>query len=118
MFDGIAATPGTFTLDALPASNITDIKGLQGKTVGVSSLNDPTALALQAELVRQQRAAQLGALRDGAVRRRAAGPEGPSVDATVDTEPYKTQNAQAIGARTVVDIFGDASGFANFPIAA
>jgi NitT/TauT family transport system substrate-binding protein len=118
VFDGIAATPGTFTLDALPGSNITNIKGLQGKTVGVSSLNDPTALALQAELsannvppssvhfVTVPFANAQQALKDH------------SVDATVDTEPYKTQNAQAIGARPVVDIFGDASGFANFPIAA
>jgi NitT/TauT family transport system substrate-binding protein len=40
------------------------------------------------------------------------------VDAAVETDPYRTQTHAAIGAVTVVKIFAQDSGFADFPISA
>ncbi len=118
VFDGLAATPGTFTLDTLPDSAIKSIKDLQGKTLGVSSLNDPTELALQTEL--QASNVPPSSVKFVAVpfANAATFLKNHSVDATIETEPYKTENAQELGTRPIVDVFGDASGFANFPIAA
>lgn len=118
VFDGIAATPGTFTVDTLPSSPIKSIKDLQGKTVGVSSLNDPTALALQSELAANNVPPTSVHFVTVPFASAAQFLQNHSVDATVETDPFKTQNAQAFGARPVVDLFSDTSGFSNFPIAA
>jgi NitT/TauT family transport system substrate-binding protein len=116
--DGIAATPGTFTLDALPSSGITSIRNLQGKTIGVSSPNDIPTLALKSELAANN--VQPSSVKFVTVPFANAQQylKNHSVDASVETEPYKTQTAQAIGARPVVDIFSDASAFASFPVSA
>lgn len=116
--DGISATPGTFTLDALPTSGITSIKDLSGKTVGISSPSDPPSLALQSELAANNVPVSSVHFVTVSFAQAQQALKNHQVDATVETEPYKTQNAQAIGARPVVDIFGSSSGFANFPIAA
>lgn len=118
VFDGIAATPSTFTVDTLPNSGINSIHDLENKTVGVSSLNDPTYFALQTEMTANN--VNVSKVHFTAVPFANAQEalKTKQVDATVETEPYKTQNAQQIGSRPVVDVFGDTSGFANFPIAA
>ncbi|HVV18236.1 MAG TPA: NrtA/SsuA/CpmA family ABC transporter substrate-binding protein [Pseudonocardiaceae bacterium] len=116
--DGIAATPGTFTLDSLPSSGIRSIKDLAGKTVGVSSPNDIPTLALKSELSANNVAPSSVRFVKVSFADAQQYLKNHSVDASVETEPYKTQSAQAVGARPVVDIFGDASGFANFPVSA
>lgn len=116
--DGIAATPGTFTLDTLPTSGIRSIKDLQGKTIGVSSPNDIPTLALKSELAANNVAPSSVKFVTVPFASAQQYIKNHSVDASVETEPYKTQTAQAIGARPVVDIFGDTSAFASFPVSA
>lgn len=116
--NAISAKPDTYTLDVPPGSPIKSIKDLPGKTVGVSSLNDPPYLALRQEMT--DYALDPNTVHWTQVAFADAGTylKNHRVDAAVDTDPYRTQAKQQYGVVSVVPIFDTATGFADFPISA
>lgn len=115
VFDGPSNAPHTIVISAMPGSNITKLADLQGKKLGLSSLNDAVAATLKQSLqavnvdpksvnyVTVPYANSEQALKSG------------QVDASVTSEPYTTEAAQALGARPVVDVFPAGSAEANIP---
>jgi NitT/TauT family transport system substrate-binding protein len=116
--DEISSREDTNTVDVPPNSPIKSIKDLQGKTIGVSSLYDPPYFALRTEMVNNGLDTNSVHWVTVSYTNAATYLKNHQVDATIETDPYRTQNAQAIGAVSVVNIFAANSGFANFPIAA
>lgn len=117
VFDGIDATTNTYTVDALPSSGINGIKDLAGKTVGVSSPNDIPTLVLRVELTDygvNPNSVHFVPVPFAQAQQYLATHQ---VDASVNTDPYRTMSARAIGTRTVVDIFDPNSAFNDFPVA-
>lgn len=117
VFDGIDATTNTYTVDVLKTSGITSITDLAGKTVGVSSLNDVPALALRQELSDHgvdPDSVHFVPVPFAQAQQHLANHQ---VDASVNTDPYRTESAQAISTRSVVDIFGIGTAFNDFPVA-
>jgi NitT/TauT family transport system substrate-binding protein len=114
-FDGPSCAPRTFVISALPSSNLKSLADLKGKTLGVSHLNDGVAAALNLAFAavnvdpKQVHFVQVGYSHSEAALK------SHSVDATVTSEPYTTEAAQALGARPVADVFPQGSAEANIP---
>ncbi|HEX3588589.1 MAG TPA: ABC transporter substrate-binding protein [Pseudonocardiaceae bacterium] len=115
VFDGPSTAPHTFVVSALPDSGITKLADLQGKKVGVSSLNDAIMATIKQELVavnvdptKVQFVTVPYAQSETALKSK-------SVNAAVTSEPYATEAAEALGARPVVDVFPQGSAESNIP---
>lgn len=115
VFDGPTTAPHTFVVSALPNAGITKLADLQGKKVGVSSLNDAIMATIKDELV----AVNVNPTQVQFVTVPYAQSETAlkthSVDAAVTSEPYTTEAAEALGARPVVDVFPQGSEESNIP---
>jgi NitT/TauT family transport system substrate-binding protein len=117
VFDGPGASPHTYVVTALPGTKIKSLADLEGKKVGVSSLNDAVAATLTDSLIAVN--VQPSTVKFVTVPY-ANGPQDLKahvVDATVLSEPYITQSAASMGAIPVVDVFPQGSESANIPIA-
>lgn len=115
--DEDAAKDDTNTLDALPTSPIKSIKDLSGKTIGISSPNDPPYLALRTEMIDNNVDPDSVHWVTVAYADAETYLTAHRVDATIEADPYRTQTADQTGAVTIVPIFAQNSGFADFPLA-
>lgn len=117
VFDGPNAAPDTYVVTAMPSANITSLAQLQGKTVGVSSLNDAVVATLRDSLIAVNVQPDTVHFVSVPYANVEAALKSGQVDAAVSTEPYLTEGAETLGIRPVEDVFPLGSESASLPIA-
>ncbi|HEX5400699.1 MAG TPA: ABC transporter substrate-binding protein [Pseudonocardiaceae bacterium] len=115
VFDGPSTAPHTFVISALPASGITKLADLKGKTIGVSSQNDAIVATLKQSLVAVNVDPSQVHFVVVPYAQSEQALKSKSVDAAATSEPYTTEAAQALGARPAADIFPAGSAESNIP---
>jgi NitT/TauT family transport system substrate-binding protein len=115
VFDGPLCSPRTFVISALPNSPIKKLADLKGKKIGISSLKDGISATLKASLAAVNVKASDVTFSAVPYADSEQALKSGSVDATVTSEPYTTEAAEALGARPVADIFPAGSAEANIP---
>lgn len=115
--DGPNAAPRTYVLSALPSANIKTLADLSGKKVGVSSLNDAVMATIKNSLIAVNVNPASVRFETVPFANSEQALKSGSVDASVTSEPYTTESAEALGSRPVVDVFPQGSAEANLPIA-
>lgn len=115
VFDGPSCAPNTFVISALPGSGITKLADIKNKKIGVSSLEDGITATLKQSLAAVNVDPNSVHYVKVPYAQSETALKSHSVDATVTSEPYTTEAAQALGARPVVDLFPQGSAEANIP---
>ena len=115
VFDGPSTAPRTFVISALPDSGITKLADLKGKKIGVSSLNDAIMATIKDELIAVNVQPSQVVFTTVPYSQSETALKTHSVNATVTSEPYTTEAAEALGARPVVDVFPQGSEESNIP---
>jgi NitT/TauT family transport system substrate-binding protein len=114
--DSSEGQSGTMSLTTYPGSGIKTIQDLAGRTVSTNAPNDLPFLALKAIL--QANSVDISKIKVAVVHHpdTEQALTNHSIDAAIQLEPFKTQTAEKIGSRPVVDLFGPGPA-ANLPIA-
>lgn len=115
VFDGPSCAPNTFVISALPGSGITKLADVKDKKIGVSSLKDGVTATLKQSLAAVNVDPNSVHFVTVPYAQSETALKSHSVDATVTSEPYTTEAAQALGARPVVDLFPQGSAESNIP---
>lgn len=114
-FDGPSCAPNTFVISALPSSGLKSLADLKGKKLGVSSLKDGVTATLKQSFAAVNVDPSQVTFVEVPYAQSETALKSHSVDATVTSEPYTTEAAQALGARPVADVFPQGSAEANIP---
>jgi NitT/TauT family transport system substrate-binding protein len=107
---------GSMAVTTFPGSGIKSMQDLVGKTVSTNALSDVPFLALKAIL--QANSIDVSKIHIVVVHHpdTVAALTNHTVDAAIQLEPFKTQTAEKIGSRPIVDLFGPGPAL-NLPLA-